>query len=106
MINFFGKNLAIKIYRIFFKLKIKRLKNKVKESHPDLDDYIIELFLKNYGSSAAVSLLNRLERLCKILKPKLIVEFGSGISTALLAKVNQGSDCKIFTFEEDLEYLK
>lgn len=79
---------------------------KAKRLYPDFDNYIFKLWAQNLGFALELSCLKRLENLCQEIKPKLIFEFGSGVSTAVLAKYAQTNDCKIFTFDEEFKYSK
>lgn len=102
MRNFPGKKIAIKIYN---KIQIEAKKIKAKRLYPDFDNYIFKLWAQNFGFALELSFLKRLENLCQEIKPKLIFEFGSGVSTAVLAKYAQKNDCKIFTLDEEFKYL-
>lgn len=103
MRNFLGKKFAIKIYN---KIQIELLKRKAKRAYPNFDNYIFKLWAQNFGFALELHCLKRLEDLCQKIRPELIFEFGSGVSTVVLAKYAQDHDCKIFTFDEEFKYLK
>ena len=88
--------------------KINKLKKKklAKKLYPNLDRYIINLFFENYGYSMPLSLLNKLNEICRAIKPKLVFEFGSGVSTILLASNLKKSGGEIFSFDESLEWIR
>ena len=102
MRNFPGKKVGVKIYN---RIRNKILKIKAKRLYPDFDNYIFELWAKNFGHCLELACLKRLEEICQITKPKLIFEFGSGVSTVVLAKYAQENNCRIFTFDEEFKYL-
>lgn len=61
--------------------------------------------------SLAADTLNFLEQQVQILKPKVVLEFGSGISTACLARYMQelhGNSNRVYVFsiEQDAEFLQ
>lgn len=62
------------------------------------------IFFKDFEYSRLV----HLEKIISIKKPKVIVEFGSGISTFFLLKTVEklGIETKIISYEQDIEYGK
>lgn len=102
MRNFPGKKFVVKIYN---KIQIMNSVRKARSLYSGFDNYIFKLWKQNFGFAMELPLLKRLERLCQITKPKLIFEFGSGVSTVVLAKYAQNNDCKIFTLDEEFKYL-
>lgn len=103
MINFPGKKIAVKIFN---KVNLEISKAKAKKLYPHFEKYIRELYFKNYGVALPLPLLSFLDELCRIIKPEFIFEFGSGVSTVVLAKSTQDRNCKIFTVDESLKYLE
>src|SRR3989344_6218593 len=103
MINFPGKKVVVKIYN---RIKKENDKIRAKKTFPNLDNYIFELYFQSFGISAPLSLLYVLDNLLMAWKPLLTVEFGSGVSTVVLAKNLQNTNSKIITFDEDTFYLE
>lgn len=77
----------------------------VKRLYPELDEDIASAFVKNYGFAASLSLLHVLRTICAIAKPKVVVEFGSGLSTIVLARALAPHDGFLISVDESLQWL-
>ena len=66
---------------------------------------IIHLFFDNYKYAAPISLLGKIYNILRLYKPTFIIEFGSGVSTVLMAK-NTAPPTTIISFDENLEYMQ
>jgi len=73
---------------------------------PGMDIYIKELWKRHLGTSLSLNCIKKLENILKIKKPKVIFDLGSGVSTVILSKYAQENDCKVFSLEEEEQYLE
>lgn len=96
------KKIAVTIYNF---LRNKFLILKAKTKYRDFYPYIFALWAKNFGVALDISCLRKLDIICQKLKPRLIFEFGSGISTVLLANYAQNNPCSITVLEDNPFYL-
>ena len=101
------KTIIIKMITCFC-IRIKKIKKRkfIKRKYPNLEGFTIDLFLENYGYSMAISLLDKLDKISKKIKPKLIFEFGSGVSTIILANNLKETGGDIFVFDESLKWIE
>lgn len=72
---------------------------------PELDPVILDGFFANFGFAMALSLLAKIELICKTIRPNLVVEFGSGLSTVVIANALSGHDGFLITFDENMKWL-
>jgi predicted O-methyltransferase YrrM len=89
-------------------IRIKKIKKQkfIKRKYPNLESFIINLFWENYDYAMPISLLDKLDKISKDIKLKLIFEFGSGVSTILLANNLKGQEGRIFVFDESLKWIE
>lgn len=83
-----------------------KAKNFIRKTYSDLPESVIEYFLENYGYTIPISLLAKLDVITKEFKPQLVFEFGSGVSTILIASNLKNSRGRIFTFDESLKWIE
>lgn len=72
---------------------------------PELDPVILDGFFTNFGYTMALSLLVKIDVICKTIKPSLVVEFGSGLSTVVIANALSCQDGFLITFDESMKWL-
>lgn len=72
---------------------------------PKLDPAVLDAFFANFGYAMALSLLVKIDVICKTIRPSLVVEFGSGLSTAVIANALSGHDGFLITFDESMKWL-
>lgn len=82
-----------------------RKKNKTYKQFPELNTKIIDHFYDNYGYTMPLSLLVKLKKICTTIKPKLVVEFGSGVSTIVISKAIVEYGGFLITFDESTEWI-
>lgn len=103
MFNFPGKRIAVKLVN---RLEEVKKKEKAKRLYEDFDSEILDLYFQSFGIAAPLSLLSFLNQLLNIWKPNFVIEFGSGVSTLILAKNIQDTNGKIITLDESSSYLE
>ena len=72
---------------------------------PSLSTGVIDAFFDNFGYTIPLSLLQQLVDLCRITRPALAVEIGSGASTRALNEVLAEHDGLLVSIEEDGEWI-
>ena len=91
----------------FKQKKVRRqYKTIVEESFNDLSPTVTDAFFDNFGYTMPLSLISKINRLCRELKPFLVVEIGSGVSTMAIAKAIAKTNGVLISIEERIEYLK
>ncbi|MFC2043817.1 hypothetical protein ACFLT8_01215 [Chloroflexota bacterium] len=73
---------------------------------PELSSAILEYFFDNFGYTMPLSLLAKIQRICEEIKPKLVVEFGSGLSTMVLCDTLFKSRGFLITIDESMKWLE
>ena len=91
----------MKLLNYFYKQKIRK---KIKSLYPDIDNSVLDVYCSNYGWTAPISLIVKLKDICRRRHPKLVLEFGSGLSTLLLAKALE-KDSYLITVDQSMDYL-
>lgn len=97
------KKIFLPIYNLFRK---KFLTAKARFQYPDFPSDIFNLWVENFGVALDIRCLERLDKICKKMKPRSIFEFGSGVSTVVLAKYAKDNPCTIVIFEDNPYYLR
>lgn len=91
--------------------KLRRFVKQSRLEHPDLFE-MIDRVLDSFHDSGGLQWqgqdfkLFHLWQICVKQRPKTIVEFGSGSSTALLCAYSRQHDCSIVTVDESDEWLQ
>ena len=85
--------------------KSKEYRRRAEELFGHLGNEVLRQHCLNQEWSACLSLLDKLSKINELLRPKLILEFGSGISTLLLSHI-KGRDTVLVTIDEDMDFLK
>jgi cephalosporin hydroxylase len=70
-----------------------------------LSPTIIDAFFANFGYAMPLSLLAKIQSICKIVKPRLVVEFGSGLSTVVISDTISEHEGFLITFDESMKWL-
>lgn len=73
---------------------------------PELNPKILECFFANFGYAMPLSLLVKIERICREIKPNLVVEFGSGLSTVVISDILSISHGLLISVDESMEWLE
>lgn len=77
----------------------------VAEHFSHLDTDVVDHFFENFGFTMPLSLVSRLDRLCRARRPDLVVEFGAGVSTTVLADAVAPYGGFLLSVEADAEWL-
>jgi hypothetical protein len=78
----------------------------VRERYGYLGEAVLEALFANYKMAMSVDLIARLDRLCRDLRPQLVVEFGSGVSTIAMQAALAGTGATLVSVEESIEWLE
>lgn len=87
------------------RLEMRKKTHKARRLFAHLGNSVIKSFLRNYDYALPLSLLEKIDLINKKARPKLIVEFGSGVSTLMWSK-NLSAYSTLVTVEEDIDFLK
>ena len=82
-----------------------RLRKNVERLFPDFRQEILNAFLANFGYVLPLSLLAKIQTICKEIKPKLVIEFGSGLSTVVITDALSQSEGFLITIDESMKWL-
>ena len=82
-----------------------RLRKNIQRLFPDFRKEILDGFLANFGYAMPLSLLAKIEMICKQIKPNLVIEFGSGLSTAVITDSLSGSESFLISIDESMKWL-
>ena len=83
----------------------RRFGSVVRERYGYLGPDVLDALFANYKMAMSVDLVARLDRLCRELRPRLVVEFGSGVSTIAMQAALAGTGGRLVTVEESIEWL-
>ncbi len=83
-----------------------RLHKSIRCLFPDLRQEILNGFLANLGHAMPLSLLVKIEMICRAIKPNLVVEFGSGLSTVVISDILSISHGLLISVDESMEWLE
>lgn len=75
-------------------------------SFGQLSSAIIDGFFANFGYSMPLSLLDKIQSLCREIKPNLVIEFGSGLSTVVITEaLSEYERGFLVSIDENMEWL-
>jgi len=94
-----------KLFRGIKLLKQHKQIVKAKGHFPELTPAVLEYFFVNFGYVMPLSLLAKIETLCKEIKPNLVIEFGSGLSTAVITDAMAGIGGFLISIDESTKWL-
>jgi hypothetical protein len=77
----------------------------VRASFGHLGEDVLAEFFRNFGYAMALSLLSRLDALCRVLEPRDAVELGSGVSTAVIAR-RLPADGMLISIDQDVRWVE
>lgn len=84
----------------------RRFESIIRESFGNLDPLIIDMFFANFGYAMPLSLVSRIDGFCRALKPDLVIEFGSGVSTVAITDALVGSEGFLISIDESIKWLE
>jgi predicted O-methyltransferase YrrM len=84
----------------------RRLGALVADRYSALDATVVEAFFDNFGMAMSLELVAVLDRLCRQLRPRLVVEFGSGVSTVAMQEALAETDAVLVTIDQSVEWLE
>jgi hypothetical protein len=83
----------------------RRFGSAVRERYGYLGPDVLDALFANYKMAMSVDLVARLDRLCRGLRPRLVIEFGSGVSTIAMQAALSGTGGRLVTVEESVDWL-
>ena len=79
----------------------------LRESFGHLNSAIVDNFFANFGYAMPLSLLVKIETICKETKPNLVIEFGSGLSTVIISdSLSDYEGGYLVSIDESMEWLE
>lgn len=87
-------------------IKSQLINDSQQADFPEMNIYIKKLWKSRLGTSISLNCIKKLEDILKSKKPKVIFDLGSGVSTVILSKYAQENDCKVFSLEEEEQYIE
>jgi len=100
-----GRWLASK-FKVSQRRERRRQITQAQACFPELSSAILEYFFANFGYTMPLSLLAKIQRICEAIKPNLVIEFGSGLSTVVLSDVLLKSRGFLITIDESMKWLE
>jgi hypothetical protein len=96
---------SLSISKIFYLFQIH--KRKILENYIKKNSFIIKFIEQTGFKDFDFDRLVQLEKILKKNKPKIIFEFGSGLSTIWMSNIinKHNLNCKIFSFDNNKSYL-
>jgi hypothetical protein len=83
----------------------QRYESILQESFGHLSSLIIDAFFANFGYAMALSLISKIDLCCRTLKPDLVIEFGSGLSTVVITEALAATESLIVSVDESMKWL-
>jgi len=78
---------------------------KAKSYFPEFAPLVFEYFFTDFGYAMPLSLLAKIEKICKEIEPNLVIEFGSGLSTIVITDVLSGTEGFLISIDESMKWL-
>lgn len=82
----------------------QQFKGVLQKSFGHLSPAIVDSFFANFGMSLPLSLLVKIKTICKEMKPNLVIEFGSGLSTVIIS--DSLSDGYLVSIDQSIKWLE
>ena len=91
--------------KVLARLNRRRLNTVWRRDYPALDEDVIRDFQANYGWVMPISLLALLDELARTLRPAVVLEIGSGLSTRVLQRALAGTGALLVSVDDDPAWL-
>ena len=91
--------------KVLARLNRRRLHTVWRRDYPRLDEDVIRDFQANYGWVMPISLLALLDALARTLRPAVVLEIGSGLSTRVLQGALAGTGALLVSVDDDPAWL-